>query len=1399
MGAELGRISGPLLSANLLRNGIDLAFETDLLYLNVVDGRIGINTDAPTKTLTVSNALSTTNILVDTRARIASLLFEDNLISNSTGSIVIQPDQSSDPKIVTTKISTSSLEISNQLIKNIVVDSNIELTPAGSGQVIFNTSNVDIRGNLHATGDITWEGNVIIGDNSLNNVTFNSDIASNIVPDATNTYNLGSLSKIWKTAFVNSLNADDITSNELVVGGIDLLLTQGNTIYVSVNGSDTNTGEHLHSTFRTVKHALSLAQPGDEVVIFPGTYIEEFPLTVPQGVSVKGTSIRAVTISPTEETKTNDAFLLNGETTVSFLTVKDFYSPGYAFKFAPNITVTTRSPYVQQTTVITAEVEGTVTPTDITAGPAPTLFSNTSDSVNLDKTYYSQALVDSLVGQTAVIDRYPAAPLFYTVVSIETEPFNSALWRMTVDSTFDTTGWLKPISFYPDVETTLIVAPDIWATTGNSVGEKWVAFYKTSLPPDFNTTVSPGWTINVAGTLYIVDYIIEDPINTNQWRIYVTTTLVGGTGIPIFSSPTGSPPLLAGNGALVDGSVATANSREASMLFFSVTFIIPNADGITVTNGARVEWLNSFSYFANRGIYLTEGTLGFASEGLRFGAEMRSINSANVYGNYGAIADGEHTLAYLIGHNFGYIGSGTNSFNDRGLVIQANEVVELNDGRIYFDSMDHKGDYRVGDIFYVNQETGKVTFNADSIDFGSLGNITLESPSSTTVINKDKIETGNLRIYGNNIDSLTGSVDLLAFSSFTYLNTDVYITGILNTSGNAVISGQVYLGDSPFDTVSINPNLTQNINPDVTNTFTLGTDDGLDPKRWNTSFLTGFNIDDVIDIRNNTISTLQANTDLEFIASGTGNIIVSSTDVQIENNLTVDGETTVNGLSSLQNTEITNIDLLGDFNQTGNTYITGTLASNNIEILGPSYFEVTNLQILDNSISATNTNDDIVLLANGSGKVNIENTLSILNSTIENFSSTATTDNEKSIKFTPNGAGNTVVDSTKSVKISVGNNVTKTLDAVGEIRFNNVYNRYEGYTPNGLVSFNNIHSYNSTNSYYYTSSESTAANTTASMIEGLSIITVDNASNIQVGFKIISGLGVAIGATVTNVQGLVITVSLPNTATLNNRPVVFAGNRLYFNNIGGLNIGQTVSGNNIQPGSVIESFTVDGITISLPLLNTIPAGTKVTFGNTANLSYITPELTPGTNDNTFRFAVNGNVKATLNSTALKTDLLYVDNVRLSSNTIRNLNVNNELVLAPNGLGYVDINNIQFRSNTITNTSENALTLSSTGLGYVKFAGTGAVYIPYGPTTDRRTYPEEGETRYNTTLNYLEVHYIPDDLILVTESGDFLVTEDNNLLDVTPVVGTWLPARGPNPTISADEVADIIDLWTMILG
>jgi hypothetical protein len=50
----IGRISGQMLKANLLRSGTDLAFETNLLVLDVSNSRIGIGTATPARQLHIS-------------------------------------------------------------------------------------------------------------------------------------------------------------------------------------------------------------------------------------------------------------------------------------------------------------------------------------------------------------------------------------------------------------------------------------------------------------------------------------------------------------------------------------------------------------------------------------------------------------------------------------------------------------------------------------------------------------------------------------------------------------------------------------------------------------------------------------------------------------------------------------------------------------------------------------------------------------------------------------------------------------------------------------------------------------------------------------------------------------------------------------------------------------------------------------------------------------------------------------------------------------------------------------------------------------------------------------------------------------------------------------------------
>ena len=363
MGLELGRISGPLLAENLRRNE-DLAFKnTDLsdpvLFLNVGSRQVGINTDATNNSLTVNGLTSTLELVVETHLETPNFYISTNRIQNLVSAITIEPDQATDPTVKGVRFDTANFKFTTNAIENVTSGSDINFNPNGDGRVVFTTTKVNVDGDLHATGDITFDGTITFGSDSSDSLTFSADIASDIIPDLNETYDLGTSLKRWNSLYSKNVLASSATiTGNLVVNNINLTTLINKTLYVSVNGNDGNIGAHEHATYRTVKYALSQAVAGDEVVIFPGTYEEEFPLTVPQGVSVRGTSIRAVNIQPTIETIDKDAFLLNGETTVSFLTIKDFLynsltDTGYGFRFATGCTITTRSPYIQNVTIIT--------------------------------------------------------------------------------------------------------------------------------------------------------------------------------------------------------------------------------------------------------------------------------------------------------------------------------------------------------------------------------------------------------------------------------------------------------------------------------------------------------------------------------------------------------------------------------------------------------------------------------------------------------------------------------------------------------------------------------------------------------------------------------------------------------------------------------------------------------------------------------------------------------------------------------------------------------------------------------------------------------------------------------------------------------------------------------------
>ena len=77
-----------------------------------------------------------------------------------------------------------------------------------SGSYAF-TGNVNIGGNLDVTGNITLGGNITVGDADTDSININADLTSHIIPNATNTFDLGAANKEWRNIYLSGFIQDE--------------------------------------------------------------------------------------------------------------------------------------------------------------------------------------------------------------------------------------------------------------------------------------------------------------------------------------------------------------------------------------------------------------------------------------------------------------------------------------------------------------------------------------------------------------------------------------------------------------------------------------------------------------------------------------------------------------------------------------------------------------------------------------------------------------------------------------------------------------------------------------------------------------------------------------------------------------------------------------------------------------------------------------------------------------------------------------------------------------------------------------------------------------------------------------------------------------------------------------
>jgi hypothetical protein len=158
----------------------------------------------------------------------------------------------------------------------------------------------------------------------------------------------------------------------------------------------------------------------------------------------------------------------------------------------------------------------------------------------------------------------------------------------------------------------------------------------------------------------------------------------------------------------------------------------------------------------------------------------------------------------LTGHDFLDIGTGNFAeTNYPGLstqpVIAANEAVDSGGGRVFFTSTDQDGNFRVGDLFAIEQSTGIATLNADAFNISglqelNLGNVTLGGGSATiTEFSTDPFFTAD----SDNIVPTQRAIK-------------AYIAGQIGGGGaslnvNSITAGSIFISSNIITTTTLAP------------------------------------------------------------------------------------------------------------------------------------------------------------------------------------------------------------------------------------------------------------------------------------------------------------------------------------------------------------------------------------------------------------------------------------------------------------------------------------------------------------------------------------------------------------------------------------------------------------------
>ena len=504
-----------------------------------------------------------------------------------------------------------------------------------------------------------------------------------------------------------------------------------NTIWVTKDGNDSNTGLLEGDAKSTVGGAAAVAEPGDTIVIRPGVYTENNPIGLRTDVTVTGQDLRLVTIRPLNVTK--DVFHVRrgclieninfagssvsiahtGCGAVAFpptnpadYAVSGFIAPGPANEGS---TGRWRSPYVRNcTNFMTGSIGMKINGDHATASiPGNDLKSMVCDSF----TQYNE----NGIGVSITNNAYAQLVSIFTIncdIGIYVDSGGSCDLTNS-NSSFGNYGLYAVGIGSTEFTGTVGTYPPTRGQTGVDAGSDIVTFTgigNTRRPYDGQTIF---FKINLNNYPDAVGSgVIQAPMVDIQ-EIIVTN---GGSGYSAASPPTV---------IIRDSSDNSQQPKGPQGIIAELSPTIDEVSGvitaIDIVNSGR-------NYLSTQNLEVVidggSATAEVITRPILYAIDSATENSAGFstvtftqfipYELFGTEEVSFRRISRILtsSHSFEYIVSGIDintatPFNG-GVPIKANEVVALDGAQIPFTSTDQKGNFDIGEGFQINQPTSTI-------------------------------------------------------------------------------------------------------------------------------------------------------------------------------------------------------------------------------------------------------------------------------------------------------------------------------------------------------------------------------------------------------------------------------------------------------------------------------------------------------------------------------------------------------------------------------------------------------------------------------------------------------------------------------------------------------------------